>query len=67
MNKPMFACPCVQVLDLSENPLGINGAKVICDLLDPTITPYQFLVELRLDKASSGWPCMRLHAARLLA
>ncbi|EFJ43071.1 hypothetical protein VOLCADRAFT_96736, partial [Volvox carteri f. nagariensis] len=28
-------------LDLSNNPLGINGVRALADLLDPTITPYQ--------------------------
>lgn len=28
-------------MDLSENPLGLNGVRAIADLLDPTLTPYQ--------------------------
>lgn len=39
-----------QHLDLSVNPLGVNGGRMMADLLDPTITPLQFLVELRLEK-----------------
>ncbi|KAF5838018.1 hypothetical protein DUNSADRAFT_3505 [Dunaliella salina] len=40
----------VQILDLSLNPLGMNGGRLISELLDPQQTPHQFLVELRLDK-----------------
>ncbi|GLC61910.1 hypothetical protein PLESTB_001818300, partial [Pleodorina starrii] len=37
-------------LDLSNNPLGINGVRALADLLDPTVTPYQFVKQLLLDK-----------------
>eukprot|EP00983_Pelagomonas_calceolata_P009557 308952-Pelagomonas_calceolata.AAC.3 len=42
-----------QILDLSLNPLGMNGGRLISELLDPQQTPQQFLVELRLDKEQS--------------
>ncbi|KAG2440423.1 hypothetical protein HYH02_010310 [Chlamydomonas schloesseri] len=37
-------------MDLSENPLGLSGVRAIADLLDPTVTPYQFLKHLWLNK-----------------
>ncbi|KAG2497889.1 hypothetical protein HYH03_004155 [Edaphochlamys debaryana] len=37
-------------LDLSDNPLGINGVRALAELLDPTVTPYQFLKHLQLNK-----------------
>ncbi|KAL6748153.1 hypothetical protein V8C86DRAFT_2885468 [Haematococcus lacustris] len=40
----------VEVLDLSDNPLGINGAKVVAGLVDPCVTQHQFLTQLRLDR-----------------
>jgi hypothetical protein len=46
----------MQVLDMSENPMGINGAKVLADLLDPSQTSVQFLVELHINKVWSSRP-----------
>ncbi|GLI68625.1 hypothetical protein VaNZ11_013103, partial [Volvox africanus] len=37
-------------LDLSNNPLGINGVRALADMLDPTVTPYQFVKQLHLNK-----------------
>jgi hypothetical protein len=38
---------------MSENPMGINGAKVLADLLDPSMTSVQFLVELHANKVGT--------------
>ncbi len=50
---------CLQILDLSMNPLGVNGGRLVAELLDPAITPHQFLVELRMDKVRTTCLCMR--------
>eukprot|EP00955_Chlamydomonas_euryale_P093271 364775-Chlamydomonas_euryale.AAC.9 len=42
----------VQSIDFSENPFGINGAKVVARVLDPCVTPNQFLHTVKLSKCS---------------
>lgn len=44
----------VCLLDLSENPLGVNGAKVLAELLDLELTPHQFIKSLRLNKVCAA-------------
>ncbi|GBF95369.1 hypothetical protein Rsub_07797 [Raphidocelis subcapitata] len=41
---------CLSDLDLSDNPLGLAGAKLIADLLRPERTPWQFLERLSLSR-----------------
>jgi len=45
---------CTQILDLSLNPLGVNGGRLVADLVNPSTNHHQFLVELRLNKVCAG-------------
>ncbi|GAX76994.1 hypothetical protein CEUSTIGMA_g4441.t1 [Chlamydomonas eustigma] len=40
----------ISVVDFSDNPLGVNGAKVVASLLDPVSAPHQFLTSIKLSK-----------------
>eukprot|EP00878_Enallax_costatus_P018517 GHUV01019493.1.p1 GENE.GHUV01019493.1~~GHUV01019493.1.p1 ORF type:complete len:602 (+),score=224.84 GHUV01019493.1:1356-3161(+) len=39
-------------LDLSQNPIGIAGAKAVAELLNPEKNPGQFLISLNLSKCN---------------
>jgi hypothetical protein len=40
----------LNTLDLSENPLGVQGARLLAKMMDPVQTKHQFLVSLSACK-----------------